>query len=147
VFEAVLWPAVSPHAQEFLDRARAGQLVLPHCTGCGWVEPPGAEVCSRCLSEELQWRPASGLGRVHSYVVFQRTFHPAFHAPYAVCVVELDEGPRIVGGTDASTTDLAIGLRVSATIEGRDSVPRIVFSEVAAPIRDASQTEEEACSR
>lgn len=145
MFEAVLWPAVPPHAEEFLDRARAGQLVLPHCTNCGWVEPPGADVCSNCLSEDLQWRRASGLGRVYSYVVFQRTFHPAFQAPYAVCVVELEEGPRLVGGVDCTTTQLAIGLCVSATFEGCDSVPRIVFAEVA-PSCDASQTKAEALS-
>jgi uncharacterized OB-fold protein len=143
VFEAVLWPVVLPHAQEFLDRARSGQLVLPRCAACGWVEPPGSEVCSRCLSEHLQWRSATGFGHVHSYVVFQRTFHPAFPAPYTVCVVELDEGPRIVGGMDRGTTELAIGVRVRAAFEACDAVPHLVFRSAARPSGVVAKTEEE----
>ena len=38
-----------------------------------------------------------GRGRIFSYVVYHRVYHPAFaqEVPYAVAVIELDEGPRM----------------------------------------------------
>ena len=42
-------------------------------------------------------RKTSGRGRIFSYVVYHRVYHPAFaqEVPYAVAVIELDEGPRM----------------------------------------------------
>jgi uncharacterized OB-fold protein len=39
----------------------------------------------------------SGRGRIHSFVVFRRGYHPAFRdrLPYVVAVIELAEGPRL----------------------------------------------------
>ena len=46
---------------------------------------------------ELDLDKTSGRDRVFSYVVYHRVYHPAFaqEVPYAVAVVELDEGPRM----------------------------------------------------
>lgn len=55
-------------------------------------------------------RPASGHGKVHSFSVVHRAPGPAFKAdvPYAVLLVELREGPRMistfVGGDPAEVT-------------------------------------------
>jgi uncharacterized OB-fold protein len=36
------------------------------------------------------------VGRVYSFVVYRRTYHPAVPAPYVVALVELEEGPRLI---------------------------------------------------
>jgi len=41
---------------------------------------------------------SKGRGRVYSYVVYHRAYHPGFEkdVPYVVALVELDEGPRLL---------------------------------------------------
>ena len=40
----------------------------------------------------------SGRGKVFSFIVMHRVYHPAFadKVPYVVAVVQLDEGPRVL---------------------------------------------------
>ena len=40
----------------------------------------------------------SGRGKVFSYVIYHRVYHPGFanEVPYAVALIELDEGPRMI---------------------------------------------------
>jgi len=42
--------------------------------------------------------PTAGRGRIHSFVVYHRAFHPAYveEVPYAMALVELDEGVRLL---------------------------------------------------
>jgi uncharacterized OB-fold protein len=51
-----------------------------------------------CGSEDLVHTPASGRGKVHSFSVVHRAPGPAFKAdiPYAVLLVELEEGARMI---------------------------------------------------
>jgi hypothetical protein len=46
----------------------------------------------------MHWEDASGQGKVFSFVVVHRVYHPAFadQVPYVVAVVELAEGPRLL---------------------------------------------------
>jgi uncharacterized OB-fold protein len=41
---------------------------------------------------------AEGRGKIYSYVVYHRAYHPSFNndVPYVVALVELDEGPRLL---------------------------------------------------
>lgn len=47
----------------------------------------------------LEWIDASGRGEVYSYVVAHAPFLPAFQdqMPHILVLVQLDEGPRLVG--------------------------------------------------
>lgn len=102
-------------AGPFYDAARHGNLALAYCPACDRYDLPGTRVCPSCLSTSLQWRAASGKGTVYSYVVFHRALHPDFDVPYAVVVVELDEGPRLVGSVVGAPA--RVGLRVTATFD------------------------------
>ena len=68
----------------------------------------------------MEWVPASGRGTVHTYTVFHHAYDPALAdvVPYAVAVVELDEGPffhtDLVG---CPIEDVAIGLEVEVVWE------------------------------
>ena len=39
---------------------------------------PPAEVCSECTSDAYDWKPVSGKGRVFSFVIYHRAYHPGF---------------------------------------------------------------------
>jgi uncharacterized OB-fold protein len=54
--------------------------------------------CPQCLSPEAEWQPLSGRGKVFSFIIFHRAYHPAWAAkvPYVVAMIELDEGPMMI---------------------------------------------------
>jgi uncharacterized OB-fold protein len=90
-------PRPTPETRPYWDGAAAGELRIPRCRPCG--EPfmyPRAH-CPRCASADIEWIKASGRARLHSYLI---AHHPAKgfedEAPYAVAVVELEEGPRMM---------------------------------------------------
>jgi len=85
---------------EFYARAaETGRLHLQRCTDCNtWRHPPRFR-CAHCGSNAWTWEPTSGRGRLFTWTVTHRPIDPAFanELPYAILVVELDEGPRVVG--------------------------------------------------
>ncbi len=109
---------------------REGKLLLQHCLACGHVQFYQQAICRECGSERLEHRPASGRGRVHSYSVVHRAPGPAFKqdTPYAVLLVELEEGPRMISafvGADPSAVsfDMAVEL-VCESVQGGVTLPR-----------------------
>ncbi|HXJ36824.1 MAG TPA: OB-fold domain-containing protein [Candidatus Eisenbacteria bacterium] len=83
---------------EFYAHLAAGELRLQRCDGCGvWRHPPRI-MCGRCGSDRWQWVRTSGRGVVFSWTVTHQGLVPPFmeDVPYAVVVVELEEGPRMV---------------------------------------------------
>lgn len=90
-------PFVTPDTAPFWEGCRRGQLRLQRCAACAaWRYPP-APVCPRCASTEASWLPTAGKGRIYSFVVYHRAFHLAYaeEVPYAMALVELDEGVRL----------------------------------------------------
>ena len=64
--------------------------------------------------------PVSGRGTVFSYAVMHQVYHPGFAAevPYAVVVVELAEGARLVSNlVDCPLRDVTIGMPVEVVFE------------------------------
>lgn len=107
-----------------------GRLLLQHCRDCGHVQFYQASICRNCSSEQLEHRAASGRAKVHSFSVVHRAPGPAFKqdTPYAVILVELEEGPRMISsfvGADPAlvTFDMAVEL-VCEPVDGGMSLPR-----------------------
>lgn len=103
-------PMADADTARFWQGLREGKLLLQHCDDCRHVQYYQQALCRACGSENLTHRPASGRGKVHSFSVVHRAPGPAFKAdvPYAVLLVELAEGPRMistyVGGDPAEVT-------------------------------------------
>lgn len=90
-------PHPTPETQDFWDGAKAGELRLQRCSDCGKVYFPPRPHCPGCASRSVASFKASGRGRLFSYVINHRPA-PGFEgeAPYAIAVVELEEGPRMM---------------------------------------------------
>ena len=91
-------PVVQPWAQPFWDAARQQRLVLQHCSDCDRsIHYPRIE-CPHCGGANLDWRQASGRGRIYSYTVVHNNAPSAFLAdmPYVVAVIRLDEGVQML---------------------------------------------------
>jgi hypothetical protein len=113
-------PQVSPEMAPFFDAARRHELVVQRCTGCGALRFPARAVCSRCLSRDADWARVSGRGTVFSVAVMHQANHPGFAAdlPYAVVLVELDEGVRMLSNiVDCPLEAIRIGLPVEVVFE------------------------------
>jgi uncharacterized protein len=91
-------PRPSPESLPFWEAAKEKRLLLPYCNACARYWFPPSRRCPHCLSAEFDWREAKGEGRIYSFAVFHRVYHPAFEGdvPYTVAIVELDEGPRLL---------------------------------------------------
>jgi uncharacterized OB-fold protein len=91
-------PEPSAESTPFWAAAKESRLVLPRCNACGSTWFPPTHACPSCGSTEHAWIAASGRGKVFSFVVVHRVYHPGFadKVPYVVAVIELDEGPRML---------------------------------------------------
>src|ERR1700741_2624356 len=88
-------PQPTPETQHFWDGTRAGELRLQRCNACAKVYFPPRPFCPACAAREVSVFAASGKGRLYSCVIHHRPV-PGFTPPYAIAVVELDEGPRMM---------------------------------------------------
>ena len=105
-------PHPTPETQPFWDGTKAGELRLQRCDDCSHVYFPPRPFCPRCASRSVTWFAASGKGTLHSYVINHRPA-PGFEAdaPYAIAVVELEEGPRMMTNlVDVEQTPEALAL-------------------------------------
>lgn len=97
----------------WVDGAQAGQLLVQKCGQCGMSRHPPAPMCGACRSLEWEAVPLSGRGTIYSYVVHHRPPLPGFETPYAILLVETEEGTRVIGNwVDAPLDALRIGLPV-----------------------------------
>ena len=90
-------PPVGDESQPFWDATRDEVLRLPWCTECEQAIFYPRAICPRCLGSAIEWRDASGHGTVHAVTVESRPQNPgmAAMAPYAVALIDLDEGVRM----------------------------------------------------
>ena len=88
-------PKPTPETNHFWEGTRAGELRLQRCNSCSKVYFPPRPFCPACASREVTVFPASGRGILWSYVIHHRNV-PGFTPPYAIAVVQLDEGPRMM---------------------------------------------------
>ncbi|MEU2267255.1 bifunctional MaoC family dehydratase N-terminal/OB-fold nucleic acid binding domain-containing protein [Streptomyces olindensis] len=89
-------PVVNRDNAGFWEGVARHELLIQRCTGCGTLRFPWLPGCNGCGSPDWDTVGASGEGTVYSYVVLHHPPFPAFEPPYAVGLIELAEGVRIV---------------------------------------------------
>lgn len=96
------------------------RLCFQRCTGCDtWRHLP-RYLCANCGSPDWEWVESSGRGKIFSWSVTYMPMHPAFAAdvPYASVVVEMEEGVRMVSGTEGLPIEaLALDLPVEVVFK------------------------------
>ncbi|MCC7346014.1 MAG: Zn-ribbon domain-containing OB-fold protein [Variibacter sp.] len=88
-------PVPTPETQHFWDGAKAGELRLQRCDDCSKPYFPPRPFCPACGSRNVSVFTASGKAILDSYVIHHRKV-PGFTPPYAIAVVKLEEGPRMM---------------------------------------------------
>ena len=134
-------PEPTPETAHFWAGTRAGELRLQRCDGCSHVYFPPRPFCPSCGSRSVKVFAASGRARLHSYVINQRSA-PGFEAPYAIAVVELDEGPRMMSNVvDCPQTPEALELDMALEVvflEQSDDISLPLFRPALPALRDDS---------
>jgi uncharacterized OB-fold protein len=115
-------PVVNADSLPYWNAAREQRLVIRKCQACSQLHFMPRHLCPYCWSDQLEWVDAEGSGRVHSFTIMRRASDPAFAhlVPYALVLVDLDEGPRMMANlVGADALDVGIGDRVQVTFEDR----------------------------
>lgn len=82
--------------RQYFDALKQGQLLGLKCKGCGEFTAPPKACCDSCAEMELEVVSLSGKGEIKSYTVI-RVAPEGLKAPYIVAMVELAEGPWLMG--------------------------------------------------
>lgn len=107
-------PKPTETSRPFWDAAKQHHLQLQHCGGCQSFIYYPRDRCPHCLSDQLEWRPVSGKGKVYSYTTVRRASVRSFaDKPYVLAIVELDEGVRMTTNIEAPPESVKIGMPVT----------------------------------
>ncbi|NUK26122.1 bifunctional MaoC family dehydratase N-terminal/OB-fold nucleic acid binding domain-containing protein [Streptomyces lunaelactis] len=89
-------PVINRDNAGFWDGVAEHRLLIQRCGECAALRLPWLPGCNACGSPEWDTVEAGGAGTVYSYVVMHHPPFPAFDPPYAVGLIELAEGVRMV---------------------------------------------------
>ncbi len=114
-------PVPTPETRHFWDGCREGKLLLQRCRETGRAYFPPRPFSPYTGKREVEVFEASGRGRLYSYVIHHREA-PGFKPPYAIAVVELEEGPRLMTNI-IGTPQTPEALRLDMAVE-------VVFAKI-----------------
>ena len=98
--------------EQFYKHLAQGKLMAGKCTKCGKIHLPPRTLCDNCFSQEFTWTEISGKGTLLTFSVIHiapQQFQPL--APYAVGIVQLENGLKLPGMISGATPEqLHIGM-------------------------------------
>ena len=125
-------PVPTPETQPFWDGCAQGELRIQRCLDCDKPYFYPRPVCPRCGSTNVEWFTATGDATLYSYVINHRPA-PGFEddAPYAIAVVQLAEGPRMMTNLVALPAEpeaLVLDMPLHDTFEQRGDMTLPLFA-------------------
>ncbi|MQA95217.1 MAG: hypothetical protein GEV11_11435 [Streptosporangiales bacterium] len=117
-------PVPDADTRPFWEGVAEGELRLQRCDDCRQAIFYPRSICPHCQGSSVSWFTAAGTGTVHTYTVAHRAFGDAAkEVPFAVALVDLDEGARMMSRITGDPAAVSIGARVRMapeTFEGAD---------------------------
>lgn len=116
----LLRPYIDLDNEGFWEGVKQHKLVFQKCKYCGLLVHRPRPMCPRCLSTEKEWVPSEGKGIVYSWVnfVYVNAAYPGIKVPYAVVVVEMLEGVRMISNMyDVKPEDIYVGMPVEVVFD------------------------------
>ena len=128
-------PEPTPETRHFWEGTQAGELRLQSCDDCRHTYFPPRPFCPKCGSRKVSVTKASGRAKLYSYVIHHRPA-PGFTPPYAIAVVELAEGPRMmtnIVGCPQTPEALQLDMPLQVTFEKQtDAITLPLFKPTGA---------------
>ena len=117
--------AAGPDAT-FRNALAEGQILLPRCDDCGKFHFFPRILCPHCHGTAISWHRASGRGKVHTTMVVRQK--PDRGGDYNVCIVELEEGVRMMSRVEGiAPADVVIDMDVAGFVDQADGTPAVLF--------------------
>jgi hypothetical protein len=101
--------------EQFYRHINQGKLLGGRCTKCGKVHLPPRPLCDNCYSKDFEWTEVPSKGKLVTYTIIH--IAPAQFqsmAPYAMGIVELENGLRIPGMIrEVALEQIKIGMKLT----------------------------------
>lgn len=102
------------------------KIIAYRCKDCGagpFMKP--AMSCRKCHSTELEEIELSGHGKIHTFTVVHAAFGDLKEkAPYALSIVELEEGPKVLTIVeDIDVEKVKVDDRVQLKYHNKEEIP------------------------
>ena len=112
-------PAPTLDSKGFWDGCKRHEILIQRCKDCGTLRHYPRPMCPKCNSMNTEWVKVSGKGKIYTWTVVHQPAHPAFtEVPYAVVIVELEEGVRMTSNmVGCQPDDLYIGMPVEVVFD------------------------------
>ena len=111
-------PVADEDTKPFWEYTRKHELRVPKCQNCGKLYYPLSPICPHCLHMGADWAKLSGKGKVYSFIIARRRYHPAIPVPYVVAIIELEEGIRMTSNVvDCPPEDVRVGMPVEVVFD------------------------------
>jgi uncharacterized OB-fold protein len=111
-------PAPDNASLHYWQSAAEGKLVLQRCVRCGEFQFYPRALCAACAGE-TEWVEASGRGTLYTFTVIRQNRSEAFAglSPYAVGIIELEEGVRMMSNiVDCDVDRLEVGMALEVLL-------------------------------
>jgi uncharacterized protein len=105
-------------SRHYWQSAADGTLVLQRCTRCDQFQFYPRSLCASCAGD-TEWVEASGRGTLYTFTVIRQNRAEAFAplSPYAVGIIDLDEGVRMMSNiVDCDIDALRVGMPLEVVI-------------------------------
>jgi len=84
--------------KDYNEALKKNKLLGLKCKECGTINVPPKMVCGKCTSPDMEVMELSGKGSIQTFTtVYVAPEGREPEAPYTIVMVELDEGPWIMG--------------------------------------------------
>jgi len=84
--------------QDYSEALKQNKLLGLKCQACGAITVPPKMVCRQCTSSDMEITEIKGTGKIRTFTtVFVASEGREDEVPYTIVMVELDEGPWIMG--------------------------------------------------
>ena len=114
-------PVLDTDSRPFWEGCRQGVLRIQRCKTCARYVFYPRSICPHCMSDDLVFVEAKGLGTVYTYTVVHRGFGPfQDEVPFTIALVDLDEGVRMMTRIVDAGEGIGIGDRVEVVFSERD---------------------------
>lgn len=101
--------------EQFYKFLQKQKLMAGRCLKCGKIHLPPRPLCDNCLSQEFEWIPISGKGKLLTYTVIHiapQQFQNL--TPYIVGIVQLGNCLKIPGIVQGVTQEhVTVGMELS----------------------------------
>jgi len=105
--------------EQFYKNISQKRLMGGKCRKCGKIHLPPRPLCDKCLSTEFEWVELPRTGRLLTYtIIYVAPTQFQNMAPYAVGIVQLENGVKIPGMIrDVPLDKIRVGMQLKMEFE------------------------------